>query len=226
MKATSSRRTFPSVAKALATPRFFPWITSVFPGIVPPAWTCQCSFAFHRQSKVCRAVVEFSMPALSLSPLLLLFVLTLQPFDLLTHHPARFILCAGHFFRSIPALSGAAIDWKIHPPLVRRRSGSLDDLHVVLSGAAADGICLRAFYFALAQAALPGNSASRSSCGSSRLSADPAFGFVEATRKRKSHVSHPRASWCQSWLAVFCALFDRTLDAAMVSQENPGATPY
>src|SRR6266404_9248813 len=46
-------------------------------------------------------------------------------------------LCADHFHRSLPALSGAAADREIYPSLVRRRPGRVDNLHVVLSNNAA-----------------------------------------------------------------------------------------
>src|SRR5436309_2237370 len=60
-------------------------------------------------------------------------------------------LCANHFYRSIPALPGAAADREIYPSLVRRRSGSLDHVHVVLSSGAAGWLRLRPCDLATAQ---------------------------------------------------------------------------
>src|SRR5947207_14537427 len=70
----------------------------------------------------------------------------------------RVILCAGHFLRSIPALSGAAAHRQIHSSVVWRRARSLDDLHAFFPVAAAGRLRLCPFHFALAATALASHS--------------------------------------------------------------------
>lgn len=100
--------------------------------------------------------------------------------------------------------------------MVRRRAGSLDDLHVVFSDAAAWRLCLCSFHVAMAEAALAGNFASGSLSRSFGISSDYAFGFVETARKRKSDTPHSCASGSKSGASVFRALLNRAADATMV----------
>ena len=83
--------------------------------------------------------------------------LAFQSLNTLCHPFLNGRIRADDFYRSIPALPGAAPYREIYPAVVWRRAGGLDDLHVVLPGAAAGGLCLRALHFALAQAAHAGH---------------------------------------------------------------------
>src|SRR6266545_7553675 len=62
-------------------------------------------------------------------------------------------LRADHCFRRVSALSNPAAHWQIHPALVRRRAGSVDDLPAVLPGLAARRLRLRSCQFAVSQTA-------------------------------------------------------------------------
>src|SRR6476646_5013455 len=60
-------------------------------------------------------------------------------------------VCVDDFYRGLPALPGAASDCEVHPAVVWRRAGGLDDLHVVFPGIAAGRLRLCAFPLTLAE---------------------------------------------------------------------------
>ena len=102
-------------------------------------------------------------------------------------------LRGNHSPRRVSALPGAADHRQDDPALVRRRRGGLDGLHAVLPAAARRRLPLLALVDPDARAADADDRPHRAARGGCRGATDPSRRELEAGRRSRSQLAHPRA---------------------------------
>src|SRR5215212_5172540 len=137
----------------------------------------------------------------------------------LRHHAS---FCAHDIHGSISVVSGTATDWKIHPALVWRGAGCVDDLPAFLPGPFARRLCLRAFFVKAADAPTAGDRAPDSVGVVACVAADHAVRKLEGARRRRSEPADSVAADGDDRAAVFRAVLDRPPDAAVVQPDESG----
>ena len=126
-----------------------------------------------------------------------------------------------NFYRGIFALPGAAADWQIHPAVVWRRTGGLDDLPVVFSDAVAGRVRLCAFHLRPVSAAPPGNIASGTARRGAGAVAHHPRRCLEAGGRRESDPANSGPAGRVHRPAVFRPLGHRSPDATLVQPHQP-----
>src|SRR5258708_7007345 len=122
-----------------------------------------------------------------------------------------------YFSECLLAVPGAAHDGQVRCAVVRRRSGSLDELHVVFPGTAAGRIRLRALARIASQRSAPGVDSLGFAGGITFISADwSAVRHLEASLQQRSFGADSAAPRRNRRRPVFAAFRNRSTAAALV----------